>query len=668
MRQALPKTAEPARGSSPENSRARSKFEIARLLELEPARQELMARLQTAVDPKDFASLVQEGFTTAAEQAVRELVGSEMSRMLVADRELLSGERERSVMVRPLPEGAPGGELVADIGGIPDLAAARADADRWALDLPGNWPLPVRKALGHLARGALRPNLTYNSAETERQRQEAARAVKPVLVQIQKGERVLAEGERIEPRHLTLLRALRAKTHPGDLAQARAGAALFAALMIFATYKFGRRQLPEFKPMRRDALFSGLVLLATLLLARAMAVGGALLADRWGALPLRLVAWAVPFAAGAMLLRLVLSAEVALLYAVVAASLFGLLEGGQLSMTLLALAGSMVGAEQVGRTPNRLGILKAGFRVGLCGAALTGCFALLDGRLLAHGTATAAEVATAFVSGAVLCPLLVLALAPLVDAVFGYTTDLRLQELASLNHPALKELIVKAPGTYHHSIITAGLAENAAQAIGANPLLARVSAYYHDLGKGKNPLAFEENSRGPSRHDSLDPEQSAALIRRHVADGLELARHYHLPRAVAQAIPQHHGTRRMEEFYRKALDRYGPEVDERPFRYPGPLPQSREVALVMLADAVEAASRLAPRGESSDRLVHRVMDGVVAEGQLQDCPLTLHDLTLIARSFQATLDGLGGRAGAGSSGEPRPESEATDDEPAVHLN
>jgi len=273
----------------------------------------------------------------------------------------------------------------------------------------------------------------------------------------------------------------------------------------------------------------------------------------------------------------------------------------------------------------------------------------------------------AFVSGAVLCPLLVLALAPLVDAVFGYTTDLRLQQLASLNHPALKELIVKAPGTYHHSIITAGLAEGAALAIGANPLLARVSAYYHDLGKGKNPLAFEDNSRGPNRHDTLEPEQSAALIRRHVADGLDLARHYHLPRAVAQAIPQHHGTRRMEEFYRKALDRYGPQVDERPFRYPGPLPQSREVALVMLADAVEAASRLAPRGEATDRLVHRVMDDVVGEGQLQDCALTLHDLTLVARSFQATLDGLGGRAGQGTSAEPHADAEL-EDEPSVHLN
>ena len=252
----------------------------------------------------------------------------------------------------------------------------------------------------------------------------------------------------------------------------------------------------------------------------------------------------------------------------------------------------------------------------------------------------------AVVSAALALPMTVLTLTPLVEAGFGYASDLKLLELANLNHPALKELVLQAPGTYHHSIIMGSLVESAAEAIGANPLLARSCAYYHDIGKGRNPAYFGENQKGDNPHDQLAPPMSAAIIKRHVAEGLEMASEYKLPRLVADAIPQHHGTRLVGYFFHKAQKEHegrdDSEPDDESFRYPGPKPQFREAALVMIADACEAASRsLADPGTDKLRaMVQRMINVIFSEGQLDECDLTLKDLNRIAESFTRTLEGI----------------------------
>jgi hypothetical protein len=250
---------------------------------------------------------------------------------------------------------------------------------------------------------------------------------------------------------------------------------------------------------------------------------------------------------------------------------------------------------------------------------------------------------------------------PVVEGVFGYVTDVKLLELANLNHPALKELILQAPGTYHHSILMGSMVEAAAQAIGANPLLARVCAYYHDLGKTRNPSYFAENQRGENRHDALAPSMSALIVKRHVTDGLELARRWRLPRPVRDAIGQHHGTRLVGYFWaraRRAAEEptfdagpaapgvrpgaRGAVLDEGLFRYPGPRPQSREAALVMIADTCEASSRAleAPTAEALAALVHKRMNEIFVEGQLDECELTLRDLTAIAAAIVRALEAI----------------------------
>jgi putative nucleotidyltransferase with HDIG domain len=210
----------------------------------------------------------------------------------------------------------------------------------------------------------------------------------------------------------------------------------------------------------------------------------------------------------------------------------------------------------------------------------------------------------------------------------------------------LKDLIVQAPGTYHHAILIGQLVEGAARAIGANPLLARVGAYYHDIGKGKNPLYFGENQKGENRHDNLSATVSAEIIRRHVNDGIELARVNKLPRQVIDFIPQHHGTRLIGYFFHRAkeeAERTGaPPPPEADYRYAGPRPQTREAALVMIADMVVATARslqsIAP--DKLRELVDRAIQAVVAEGQLDECEITLRDLDQTAQSFARTLETL----------------------------
>ncbi|MFH1574185.1 MAG: HDIG domain-containing metalloprotein, partial [Acidobacteriota bacterium] len=240
-----------------------------------------------------------------------------------------------------------------------------------------------------------------------------------------------------------------------------------------------------------------------------------------------------------------------------------------------------------------------------------------------------------------LCPVLL----PALETLFRVTTDIRLLELSNLNSPILRRLAVEAPGTYHHSLVLGTLAEAATESIGANPLLVRVAAYYHDIGKMLKPEYFLENQAfGANKHEALAPSMSCLILISHIKDGIELARGAGLTQAICDMIPQHHGTRVMTYFYQKAKEssdaRNGP-VDERDFRYPGPKPQTKEAAILMMADAVEAASRTLtqPSAAQIQGMVDRLVDDVVADNQLDECDITLREIRLVKESFFKILSG-----------------------------
>ncbi len=599
------------------------------------------------IEDEDFQALVAARFSEEAELAAISLIERAYHAPVATSRDELSQSGGQGISVRTLGSG---GEVFSSAASpiVNDVLETKAELDRFA-SIPGYFlpdsPPALRRGVLRLVKRQIRPNLTINIAETEARRNQASDAVKDAVIQFKKGQKVIGDGELIDETHLAILKTMRARTDPLDFFELQLGGAGLVALLVAAAFAFHRAAFKRFHPARKDALLLGSLLIAMLGLIRLAVTVADAVHDKYSRIPAEALYYSIPVAAGAMLVRFLLNQEQALFFAIVLSSLAGVMLGNSLPFGVYALVGSLVAAERVPRAKDRVGIFRAGLMVGAVNVLTVLFFALAEGKGLS-GDALITAVFS-FVGNSFLIPTMVLALTPLIEATFGYASDIKLLELANLNHPALKELIVQAPGTYHHSIILGSLVEGAAEAIGANPLLARSCAYYHDMGKGRNPLYFGENQKGENRHDSLAPGMSAVIIRRHVTDGIEMARQYKLPKLVADAIPQHHGTRLVGYFHHKALKEQegkenAPPIDENVYRYPGPKPQFQEAALVMIADAVEAASRTLPDPSSANlhALVHKLINLIFSEGQLDECDLTLRDLNLIAQSFVRTLEGI----------------------------
>ena len=599
------------------------------------------------VEDEDFQALVVARFPLKAELAAISLIERAYHGPVATLRDELSQWGGQGITVRSLGSG---GEQVSSVAPpmVNDVQETKAELDRFA-SIPGYFlsdsPSTLRRAVLRLVKRQIRPNLTVNIAETEARRNQAAAGVKDVLIQVKKGQKVISDGELIDESHLAIFDAMRAHSDRRDFFEIQLGGAGLIALLVASAYAFHRAAFRRFRPSRKDALLLACLLIATLWLIRLAVTGADALHDKFARIPAEALYYAIPVAAGAMLVRFLVNQELALFFAIVLAALAGIMLGNSLPFCVQALASSLIGADRIARARDRVGILKAGLSVGLVSIPTVLLFGLAEGKGLSNEALITAGFA--FAGNSLAIPLILLALTPVIEAAFGYASDIKLLELANLNHPALKELIVQAPGTYHHSIIIGSLVEAAAEAIGADPLLARSCAYYHDIGKGRNPLYFGENQRGENRHDALAPAMSAVIIKRHVTEGMEMARQYKLPKLVADAIPQHHGTRLVEYFHQKALkEQEGKEnpspIDEALYRYPGPKPQFCEAALVMLADVVEASSKsLAdPSAENLKVSVGQWINQIFSEGQLDDCDLTLRELNLIAGAFVRTLDGI----------------------------
>ncbi|HZW91108.1 MAG TPA: HDIG domain-containing protein [Myxococcaceae bacterium] len=643
LRAALPRAEPPAKPVPTRPAPAKRKAEPVDGSALVQARQAFEQRLFD-VEDEDWRALVDARAAPEVEHAVLSVLSRGFLAPVVGAREDL-GPAGSFLTIRDLNDGVEHPSAVVPPS-VLDVREARAEMDRWAT-LPGNLlpdaPALLRRAVLRIAKRALRPNLTANIAETERRRAVAAAAVKDAVIQIKKGQKIIGDGELVTQDHLRMLAAMRAQTERFDVLEASAGTAALVALLLAGIWTFHRKAFRRFRPTRRDGLLLGALLILFLGAFRLAAAVAEALHDRWPSVPIQALLVLLPVAAGAMLVRLLLNQELALFFGLVLSTLAGVMLGNSLFFAVYGLLGSLVAATQVARARDRAALFRSGVWVGLVNAGVVLAFGLAAGKGPARDTLLAASFAG--LGSMLVVPTLVLALTPLLELSFGYASDLKLLELANLNHPALKELIVQSPGTYHHSIIVGSLVEAAAEVTGCNPLLGRTCAYYHDIGKGKNPLYFGENQKGENPHDCLAPGMSAVIIKRHVTDGLDLAKRYKLPRAVQDVIAQHHGTRLVGYFHHKAVEQAeGREgaVEDALFRYTGPRPQFREAALVMLADAVEAASRAMPdpSRERLQALVQRIITSVFTEGQLDECDLTLRDLNAIAVSFLHTLEGI----------------------------
>jgi cyclic-di-AMP phosphodiesterase PgpH len=485
------------------------------------------------------------------------------------------------------------------------------------------------------------PNSSFSEELTAQETARRVEAVPPVMVQVLQHEVLVRNGERLTAQDIETIDALGLSGETGPDVATFSGWAILAVLLVGILLGW----LWRFRPglWHRDNV---LVLIGLL-------VAGATIALKITA-GRSILQYFLPTAAIGMLLAILLDASLATVVMAIVALIGGAVNGGSLEFASYVFLGGLAGIITIRRGDRLQMFVQAAVAVFIVNAAVVTVFSLLGARdvrgVLELWFASAASAAGSGVAAVGTFAVL--------GSVFGILTVFQLLELANPSQPLLRRVLVETPGTYHHSLMVGNLAERAAEAIGADPLVTRVAAYYHDIGKLANPLAFIENQAGGENiHDQLEPEVSAQILKQHVVDGIDLAYKSRLPKALIAYIPQHHGTAVMSYFLAKARQRaaepYGGietsegakaaiAVDERPFRHAGPKPQTREAALIMLADGVEASVRsLSARDEPAIRaMVSRIIEERVADDQFDECDLTLRDLERIREAFVGQLLGM----------------------------
>lgn len=501
-----------------------------------------------------------------------------------------------------------------------------------------------------LARSILIPNVNFNMAETAIRRQSAKEAVMPVVIAVKKNQTIVAQGTIVQPIHLALFNEIERLKLDNRSQLSTIIIALVFFLLIFVTFSY----LTRFTQRRvtvegKDILVMGLTLLFVVTVTKIFIfiTGSAFVAERGSTIPIEAFLYAAPAATGPMIVGLLMTfGEVIWIFNLVIAIVLSFVTDQNFSFFLVNIIGGTVAARAVYGYKKRNDIYWSGLQTGLANALVIGLI------YLTKQTGEAGNfgfllwvVAAGFFSG-IASSLLAMMVIPLFESLFNYTTDIKLLELSNLNHPLLKEMIVKAPGTYHHSLVVGNMVEGAAEKIGANPLLAKVMSYYHDIGKIHHANYYIENQKvGNNPHDHLSPNMSKTVLISHIKDGLELGRKYNLGKPILDGILQHHGTTLISFFYNKAIENQengsgSPSEDD--FRYPGPKPQFREAALCMLADSIEAAARSLeePTPLRLRNIVRNIIQRKFMDGQLDECNLTLRDLSEIEASFIFVLIGI----------------------------
>ncbi len=516
--------------------------------------------------------------------------------------------------------------LLHDLGSIRELA--------WD---EGQRAFPSRpeaaQALQELVRVAVQPNLRYEASTTEALRTEARNAVDQYDGLVRKDEKIIGSHEIATRDHIRKLQSLRAwkarMSEQADLRTSVAGLVGRVVLLAFLLLGFLGYLKLHHRTVYDDT--SAMLLLA-ILTALVMGVGWVVVNQ------IRGYEMLIPITVLSLTLAILFGQSLAFVATLVASLLIAVAFGlGLPFLTGSALAGIAAISATTG-VRRRRDFYRPMLVVAIAYALAIGAMGLVDGALWDVLLRRAAwGVVAGF--GSVLLVTLVL---PLIESIFSVTTDITLLELADLNRPILRRLMLEAPGTYHHTLVVGSLTEAGAAVIGGNPLLGRVSAYYHDIGKiDKAEYYVENQSNARSRHEKLQPTMSCLIIEAHVREGAEIARREKLPKAILNAVLEHHGTTLMSFFYHKAKQA-DPTTEERDFRYPGPKPRSKETAVLMLADAVEAAARslTEPTPSRIRGVVTRILDARVEDGQLDESPITFEDLAKIRESFIPILTAL----------------------------
>ncbi|MEA3560394.1 MAG: HDIG domain-containing protein [Candidatus Omnitrophota bacterium] len=480
-----------------------------------------------------------------------------------------------------------------------------------------------------LIRNFIKPNVSYNREETAGRRALTGDNVGPVMKRVKENELILAKGEIITSKQIAQLDALAKKQAQTRLLSVNLGVSLLVVIFIILISVCIRRYMAKIYKNNQSLILVSLIPFLMVVIAKFINLS-------------QLSGYLIPVSAGSMLTALLLEPRLAVVVAGVLAIFAGIISGNSLSVAIVAFVGGIVGVYFIIGARRRSQLIKTGSIVGVVNFICIIGLGLLNKVepqvFITNGSwGFGSGMASAVIVGIFL---------PIFEYLFKVTTNISLLELSDLNHPLLKEMAAQAPGTYHHSLIVGNLAEAASESIGANSLLARVASYYHDIGKIEKSEYFSENQfpRGESKHDKLTPSMSNLIILNHVKNGIELAEKYKLSREIINVIKEHHGTSQVFYFYKKALEKIEneEELEDMSFRYPGPKPQTRESAIVLLADSIEAASRSLsdPTPGSIEGMVQKIINNKFIDGQLEECELVLKDIHKIADSFTRVLMGI----------------------------
>ena len=602
--------------------------------------------LEVQADESILNPLLHLGFSEQIEQIIILCISEVFQRGVVGNRPMLKDHIEKGgITLHDIDSKKE--VTVTNLNRFYDLEGAKAFIEKkgrtFINTMGGAEPVNVAVTI---AQALVKPNLTFNQRETEARKDLARQSVKPTYYKIKKGEMLVREGELVDADHLVKLsEQARIQSRMSALARVPAMTILIA-LLFSVMYLVGFHGTKAMKGDLKDLLFSSMMLFGIFIFIWIHNFLAEEVARGFDFFTVRTLLFAVPVACGAMLISLFQGIGVALTFSLSISVLGALLTGGQVEFFIYFFLSNLVAAYGARSCTERGVLIKTGLMVGVVNIILTLAIVLVYGPL--HTLEPILAAASGFIGG-ILAGVIATGILPLIEMAFGFTTDIKLLELANLDQPLFRDFMVRSPGSYHHSVIIGNMVEATAKAVQANPLLARVAAYYHDIGKMKKPLYFIENQRGSeNRHEKLAPSMSSLVLISHVKDGVELAKKNKLGREIIDIIQQHHGTSLISFFYHKAKERMqlkgdkSSEIDEEDFRYPGPKPQTKEAGLVMLADMVEAASRSLkdPTPARIQGMVQTIINKAFSDGQLDECELTLKDLHEIAKSFNTTLSGI----------------------------
>ncbi len=602
---------------------------------------EFEKRFGISVSNGAYNILEKENFSRNIENLIVRLLREILENGVVSNKELLLKETDKGIILRDI--GTKAENVHRNLRHFYSLDQAKAMVRIIGQPVLKNLNYTLLNMIVDFTQRLIEPNISLNRNETQERKKNAAMAIKPILYKIKAGEMILREGERVTKFQLLKLQASKTGNKNEKILAGSFGSSIIILCILIIVYVLHTQNIDRaILKNNKNLLFIASVFVVFLFFVR---ISASLAGSMSHSLPYYIsgtsIYYGIPLAAGAMTICLFSGIDIAISFAMVISAGAAFILQNRLDIFIYFMLNSSMAAYWIQDCRERKVFVKAGVKLGLLNILLVTGINLYVGMF--SGFQLLWSWAFSFMGGLV-TGIVTAGIAPLVEITFNYTTDIKLLELANFDQPLLRRLMIEAPGTYHHSVIIGTMVEAAASEIGANPLLAKVCGYYHDIGKIKKPLYFIENQiNGVNKHDKLAPSMSSLILTAHVKNGVEIAKKHKLGQAIIDTIQQSHGTSLIQFFYEKAKKLHGNEkVNIADFRYPGPKPQTREAGLVMLADVVEAASRTLtnPTPSRIQGLVQNLINKIFSDGQLDNCELTLKDLHSIAKSFNKRLNGI----------------------------